>query len=167
MIYQIRGSNNLKDISNINSEVRAILKVANELRNNVKEIDAKMENFRKSSEEIVNISEQTNLLALNATIEAARAGEYGKGFAVVADEVKKLADKSKTVVKSTQVSELDIAKLIDSIIVISNDLEEKMNSANYDITNISSTIKEVTEKCQHISDIVDTLHEIKVESIVS
>ena len=71
--------------------------------------------FTLASTEIVGISDKTNLLSLNATIEAARAGEHGKGFAVVADEVKKLAEKSKTVVKSTKVSEAEMSKQIKVI----------------------------------------------------
>ncbi|MDD3013476.1 MAG: methyl-accepting chemotaxis protein [Candidatus Gastranaerophilales bacterium] len=138
-------------IESINQRISAIIETANNLRSSIKEIDIKLTDFSRSSEEIVEISEKTNLLSLNATIEAARAGEQGKGFAVVADEVRKLADQSKTVAKSTKFSEQDIIKQIEIITNISNDLEEQMGLANNEITNISATIEEVTAQTEEIA----------------
>ena len=65
------------DASSTNDDIAALVRIAREIGDVVKLIEA--------------IAEQTNLLALNATIEAARAGEAGRGFAVVASEVKSLA----------------------------------------------------------------------------
>jgi len=147
-----QGSNaNAMSIESINNRISAIIQTANSLRSSIKEIDDKLTDFSRSSEEIVEISEKTNLLSLNATIEAARAGEQGKGFAVVADEVRKLADQSKTVAKSTKFSEQDIIKQIEIITNISNELEEQMNLANSEITNISATIEEVTAQTEEIA----------------
>ena len=152
------GSNeSAKSIENITNQILTILKIADELRLSIKQVDAKMQDFSAASQTIVDISEQTNLLSLNATIEAARAGDHGKGFAVVADEVRKLADKSKTVVKSTKASENDVSKQVANIIDISNDLENKMSLASNEITNISATIEEVTAKCEDITFVASSL----------
>lgn len=142
---------NAKSIENINNQVSFILKTAEDLRKSIKEVDSKLGDFTKASTEIVDISDKTNLLALNATIEAARAGDVGKGFAVVAEEVKKLADYSKTVVKSTRTSESDIIKQVELITNISDQLENMMNQASNEITNISATIEEVSAKCEEVS----------------
>lgn len=142
---------NAKSIENINNQIFTILKTSTELRSSIKEVGSKLGDFTRASEEVVDISERTNLLSLNASIEAARAGEHGKGFAVVADEVRKLAEMSKTTVSSTKSSEGDIVKQIDIITQISNELEEKMNLASQEVTNVSATIEEVTAKCEEIA----------------
>ncbi len=104
---------------------------------------------------ITRIAEQTNLLALNATIEAASAGEAGKGFAVVANEIKELASQSAMaaeniatriggVQKNTEdaveviheISEI-IRNINKSIVVITNSVEQQMNTAQ----NISSNVR--------------------------
>ncbi len=68
--------------------------MAEDLRENMKELDVRAQEIGTIISVINDIADQTNLLALNAAIEAARAGDAGRGFAVVADEVRKLAEKT-------------------------------------------------------------------------
>lgn len=142
---------NAQSIEQISQQVYTILKIANDLRHSIKEVDEKLGEFTKANAEVVDISEKTNLLSLNASIEAARAGDHGKGFAVVADEVRKLAEMSKVVVSSTKSSESDITKQIEKIMAISHHLEDKMNAASDEVSNVSATIEEVTAKCEEIT----------------
>lgn len=154
---------NAKSIENISQEVHYIFKTATELRDSVYEVETKITDFSRASEEIVGIAGQTNLLSLNAAIEAARAGEQGKGFAVVANEVRVLADRTKTIVTSTQNSEGDIRRQVAKIMGISDDLEKKMETVNNEITNISATVQQVTAKCQEIAATAAILEQNKNE----
>ncbi len=72
--------------------------------------------------ETKSITAQTNMLALNAAIEAARAGEAGRGFAVVADEVRKLSDRSSH---------------------FSAQMLERVNLAQYAITQVRASMAEI------------------------
>ena len=138
-------------ISNISNEVSDILNTSNILKNNVHEIQEKINKFSVASEQIVNIASQTNLLALNAAIEAARAGENGKGFSVVAEEVKKLSYESKDVATSTKEDQASMLKLINEIFNVSDKLETQMEVVNESITNISATIEEISSSSEEIS----------------
>lgn len=142
---------NAKSIENISYEVNSIFTISTELRESIKGVEIKLQDFSNASDEIVGIAGQTNLLSLNASIEAARAGEQGKGFAVVANEVRVLSEKSREIVTSTKASEDEIKQQVETIINISNGLEKKMDGVCMEITNISATIEEVTAKCQEIA----------------
>lgn len=127
------------------------------LRETVKGVSNKLDNFVSAYQEIIGISDQTNLLALNAAIEAARAGEQGKGFAVVAEEVRKLADNSKTVVESTQDNQKMIIEEISRILSSSDALDNHIKVIENEITSISGTVQEVTAKCEEISSVSQSL----------
>ena len=142
---------NAKSIESISSEIHTILETSAALRGSIHDVEVQMNDFTQASDEIVNISGQTNMLSLNASIEAARAGDQGRGFAVVANEVRVLAERSKTIVTSTKSSEEAVARQIEAIRSISNDLEKRMNSVSGEVTNISATIEQVTAKCQEIA----------------
>ena len=110
---------------------------------------------------IRDIAEQVNLLALNATIEAARAGDAGKGFSVVASEVKNLATQTASATD-------DIAKEINKIQVISNEVAETVrdiigsaDSVNHYVGSVASAIeeqsiivKDISNNSQNTSDAV-------------
>lgn len=80
-----------------------------------------VEEIKRLTEDILEISSQTNLLALNASIEAARAGEAGKGFAVVADEIRVLADNSRNTAN-------DIQNISDNVVFAVEKLVENSNA---------------------------------------
>ncbi|OPJ55983.1 [Fe-Fe] hydrogenase large subunit C-terminal domain-containing protein [Alkalithermobacter paradoxus] len=139
------------NIESIAYEINDINNTAALLRDNIKEVQEKLDKFVQASEDIVKIAGQTNLLALNASIEAARAGEHGRGFGVVADEVKKLAEDSKNVAISTKSDEEVILNYVSEIFKVSSELDNKVNAVNEAITNISSVVQEVTAKGQQIA----------------
>ncbi|PRC91501.1 methyl-accepting chemotaxis protein [Solimicrobium silvestre] len=86
------------------------------------------------------IAFQTNILALNAAVEAARAGEQGRGFAVVAAEVRNLAQRSASAAK-------EIKELI-------SDSVEKVEAGSKLVNQAGSTMNEVQESIQRVTDIV-------------
>lgn len=133
---------------------------------------------------IQDIAEQTTLLSLNASIEAARAGEQGKGFAVVAGEIANLASQSTntsadivTIVEQVNASVETLTKcLVDVLHFLetkvmddytdfmqsSNEyseaaksIEEFMNLANDEVSQLKQGIAQITDTMEGISDAVN------------
>lgn len=148
-------------ISNISNELIDMTSTSDSLRNNISSMNKNVDNFIKSSKNIINISEQTNLLSLNASIEAARAGEHGKGFAVVASEVQKLAEQSKNVVKETQNEEEQMSESIGKVLKLSGLLGEKVDKINNDIAVISKVINDIAAKSEEIVESSNQLMELR------
>lgn len=84
------------------SVVDGTVRAMNEIRDKVKQIEARIDILGNQNQQIgeiiasvAEIAEQSRLLALNAAMEAARAGDHGRGFSVVANEIRNLAGQSK------------------------------------------------------------------------
>lgn len=88
---------------------------------------SQVEEIKRLTGDILEISSQTNLLALNASIEAARAGEAGKGFAVVADEIRVLADNSRNTANDIQNISDNVVLAVEKLVENSNDMIQLVN----------------------------------------
>ncbi|WP_242966913.1 [Fe-Fe] hydrogenase large subunit C-terminal domain-containing protein [Desulfosporosinus sp. FKA] len=151
------NENGVKNIQNIMSRVSNNTEIASTLRQDVEEMNDKLNNFVNSSNLIEGIASQTNLLALNAAIEAARAGDQGRGFAVVAQEVRKLAERSNEVVKSTINDEKLMVDLIGGIANISVTLDHEMIEISNQVEKISMSLENLTAKSQDILAFVEDI----------
>ena len=111
---------------------------------------------------IGDISEQTQLLSLNASIEAARAGDAGKGFSVVAQSISKLSeDTSSQVDQITNIIQTLVADFDECISIIDNTVEDStqqkvdIDSVIGEFKELSSEIKETTDRVQQIGIAID------------
>lgn len=111
------------------SSVHSTLSGMNSIREVIQETGKRIKRLGERSQEIsgvvdiINrITERTTVLALNASMQAAAAGEAGRGFAVVADEVQRLAESSRN-------ATAQIASLVKSIQVETNDTISTMDNA--------------------------------------
>jgi len=111
-------------IRNTIEALQIIQNNAEQLRQNITELNRSADEINTITEVITEVADHTNLLALNAAIESARAGDAGRGFAVVADEVRKLAER-------TANSTREIAKIVGSLqsgTINANNAMEKVTS---------------------------------------
>lgn len=146
-------------LMDITSQAEKTVQTAEQLKESVKQMEIKLNNFVNASKQIVDIAEQTNLLSLNAAIEAARAGEHGRGFAVVAQEVQKLADQSGRVVQSTMNDENMMLTLIKNISEVSSELETKMTEVSRAITESLRSSEQITATGENILSAVENMVE--------
>ncbi|WP_445262251.1 methyl-accepting chemotaxis protein [Pseudomonas sp. EA_15y_Pfl1_P104] len=128
-------------VSEINDSTQSVADLAGQVREIGKVIDV-----------IRGIADQTNLLALNAAIEAARAGEQGRGFAVVADEVRALAHR-------TQISTVDIEKMIGEVQVGADGAVAAMNKSLTWANNTQALAQNAGEALQRITASVAMINE--------
>ncbi|WP_445262388.1 methyl-accepting chemotaxis protein [Pseudomonas sp. EA_15y_Pfl1_P102] len=128
-------------VTEINDSTQSVADLAGQVREIGKVIDV-----------IRGIADQTNLLALNAAIEAVRAGEQGRGFAVVADEVRALAHR-------TQVSTVDIEKMIGEVQVGADGAVAAMNKSLTWANNTQALAQNAGEALQRITASVAMINE--------
>ena len=128
-------------VGEINDSTQSVADLAGQVREIGKVIDV-----------IRGIADQTNLLALNAAIEAARAGEQGRGFAVVADEVRALAHR-------TQVSTVDIEKMIGEVQTGADGAVAAMNKSLTWANNTQTLAQNAGQALQRITASVAKINE--------
>ncbi|MDQ0650182.1 methyl-accepting chemotaxis protein [Pseudomonas cedrina] len=128
-------------VGEINDSTQSVADLAGQVREIGKVIDV-----------IRGIADQTNLLALNAAIEAARAGEQGRGFAVVADEVRALAHR-------TQVSTVDIEKMIGEVQTGADEAVAAMNKSLTWANNTQTLAQNAGQALQRITASVAMINE--------
>ena len=124
----------------------------NDSTQSVADLAGKVREIGKVIDVIRGIADQTNLLALNAAIEAARAGEQGRGFAVVADEVRALAHR-------TQISTVDIEKMIGEVQVGADDAVAAMNKSLTWANNTQTLAQNAGEALERITSSVAKINE--------
>ncbi len=142
---QMRVSETVNAITQMNQDVAATSEQVRQLAGQTRDIGKVLEVIRA-------IAEQTNLLALNAAIEAARAGEAGRGFAVVADEVRALAHRTQ---KSTQEIETMVSGIQHGSSQAVSSMENSSNRAqgSLDVArSAGDALGEITRSIGEISE---------------
>lgn len=111
------------------------------------------------------VADQTNLLALNAAIEAARAGEMGKGFAVVAEEIRKLAEGSKSAVKSINDNLIMFTGKVESLVDQIKSQFGQLEESNRTLDGVLAGNKDSTHKIAVVADkIADLVGKLSMEA---
>src|SRR5690554_556466 len=151
---QEHGSQASSTIKNLSQKTSKTAEVAELIRNDIQELNSRVEEIVDIVSVIHEISEQINLLSLNASIEAARAGIHGRGFAVVADEIRNLADQTN---KSTTI----IEDIINKILTKTKNTTSEVNKADDIFKDQQSAVSD-TEAV--FSDILDA-QELIIENI--
>ncbi len=163
----------INDMNNLNNDMTGIHSMADGIVGSISKIGVSIEEYNKILAQIKSISDQTNILAINASIEAARAGQNGRGFAVVASEVRNLAIKSAETLKEAEEHTNEIISNIDGIKNASTAIMNEVSATQENVVNtenavdalnqssrlINTSVNEVTEIIQNLSEIASGLTE--------
>lgn len=163
----------INDMYNLNNDMTGIHSMADGIVGSISKIGESIEEYNKILGQIRSISDQTNILAINASIEAARAGQNGRGFAVVATEVRSLAIKSAETLKEAEEHTNEILSNIDGIKKASTAIMNEVSATQENVVStenavdalnksshlIDSSVNEVTEIIQNLSEIASGLTE--------
>jgi len=139
----LKVKESINKISNIVDILKTIRETFDGLRTSVEKIN-------KIVGTVEDISDQINLLSLNASIEASRAGDAGKGFSVVAAEIRKLADRTRMIVK-------DIKSMTERNVIIIDDTKKVIDKANRFSQEAIESIKLSSEQIDKISIFLDNI----------
>ncbi len=167
-------SDGLNSVNDLESKAKETTNITRTIMTDAQELNTHSQSIGKIVKVINVIAEQTNLLALNAAIEASRAGDAGRGFAVVAEEVRKLAEQSAAatreiagIVKDTQnqaARVVESAEASDNILQLQNIAVENTLSV---FKNISSSMRELGQKVNEISEGIDEMDSYKNSTITA
>lgn len=107
--FTLEGKTMLQKLTNT---LEIISLNARKQQSQITELQSSVNEIKKITSIVHELSEQSNLLAINATIEAARAGEHGRAFTVVAQEVMNLAGQTKQ--SASKISH-SVEKIVDVV----------------------------------------------------
>ncbi len=129
------------------SSIFSVKEQSEQLKDNLNDMNVKVEDIGRIMSVVSDIADQTNLLALNAAIEAARAGDAGRGFAVVADEVRKLAEKTMDATK-------DVGLVVEAIQESSRTNVQSMEEAAKSVLDSTRLAEQAGEALEEIVSLV-------------
>lgn len=163
-----------------NAESQAVLGVAEEGRNLIKETVVSIHEISESTDATVGVLDQLNdtakevsgisttingvadsinLLALNASIEAARAGEHGRGFTVVAEEVRKLAEQTSNESREIQTLLSDILKQVQDATLSINATKSSVDTGVETVSQVDGMFTEIINSIEKVVERITTISE--------